>query len=147
MSEMILENGMDTLNQTVLEYGGITLTDKEFQYIMDTIALSDNVERELRTQIGTVLSSRALVGWTTPGHTGVDVNLYCYGKCPPTYHGVKENIDVGNDLWNLLGWKDTMNEITANLSNMTFPVNSTVSSPLKKYAAHQHSGQKYVGHN
>jgi len=121
MAEQIGQDGMDTLNATVLEYAGIVLTDKEFEYITDMVGMSDNTQRELRTSIGTVISHRALVGWTTPGHTGVDVNLYAYGKRPSTMQGVKENIDVGNDLWNEIGLVDTMQEITTRLQNMTIP--------------------------
>lgn len=29
---------------------------------------------------GEMVSRRALIGWTTHGHTGVDVNLYAYGR-------------------------------------------------------------------
>merc|ERR1712072_39133 len=29
--------------------------------------------------LATIISARAHVGWTTRGHTGVDVNLYSYG--------------------------------------------------------------------
>jgi len=121
MAEEIMENGLDSMNATVKQYAGITLTDKEFQYITDMLAITDNTSRELRTSIGTVISHRALVGWTTPGHTGVDVNLYAYGKRPSTMHGVRENIDVGNDLWNEIGLTDTMQEITTQLQNMTIP--------------------------
>ena len=99
MAEMITLNGMDTLNQTVLEYSGVVLTDDEFSLITHAVSLSDNSERTLRTYIGNVLSARAKIGWTTPGHTGVDVNLYSYGLRPSGLHGVKQNIDVGMELW------------------------------------------------
>lgn len=38
-------------------------------------------------------SRRAEVGWSTHGHSGVDVNLYMY-PFDPTFHGSKENTEV-----------------------------------------------------
>ena len=138
MAEKIVAEGMDTLNATVLEYGGIQLGPKEFAFIMNNVEMADNKLRELHTSIGSVLSHRALVGWTTPGHTGVDVNLYAYGKRPSTMHGVKENTAVGNDLWAELGLLETMAEITESLKDMTFPdiLPPDTQPNKKKYVSH-----------
>jgi len=137
MAQMIIENGMDTLNQTVLEYAGVELTSDEFELITYATSISENAERSLRTVLGSVLSGRAEIGWTTPGHVGVDVNLYSYGLRPSSFYGVKENIDVGNELWDELGLSDTMKQITESLSDMTFPpILPPETQPNKKYAGH-----------
>jgi len=122
MEAIIEEQGLDALNATVQEYCGITLTDEEFSFIMHQYDTNDNALRGLRNGIGTVMSGRAIVGWTTPGHTGVDVNLYSYGKRASGTGGVMQNVDVGNFLWEEIGLKDTMEEITSELSTMNIPV-------------------------
>lgn len=140
MAEMIVENGFDTLNQTVLEYGNIMLTNEEFEYISAAMAVSENEERSLRTAIGTVIAARAKIGWTTPGHTGVDVNLYSYGLRPNGLRGVKQNIDVGNELWEEVGFISTMQQITEELKDMTFPpILGPETQPGKKYAGDRKS--------
>lgn len=112
---MVTAYGWDTLNQTVLEYANIELTDKEYELLQYSINIAENEERVLRTVLGSIISSRAFIGWTTPGHTGVDVNLYSYGLRPAGLGGVIQNIEVGNLLWAEMDFIDTMNEITANL--------------------------------
>merc|ERR1712137_1339773 len=68
MEAIIEEQGLDALNATVQEYCGITLTDEEFSFIMHQYDTNDNALRGLRNGIGTVMSGRAIVGWTTPPH-------------------------------------------------------------------------------
>jgi len=46
--------------------------------------------------IGHVISSRAGVGWSTTGHTGVDINLYAKGYNSFLLKGNYDNTEVGN---------------------------------------------------
>ncbi|KXS20134.1 alkaline phosphatase-like protein [Gonapodya prolifera JEL478] len=48
-------------------------------------------------------SVRALVGWTTHGHTGVDVNLYAHGLQSGKLRGNHENIEVSAFIQEFLG--------------------------------------------
>jgi len=48
--------------------------------------------------IGEAISYRALVGWTTWGHTGVDINLYSFGERSGTFKGNYRNDQVGGML-------------------------------------------------
>ena len=52
---------------------------------------------------GKVISDRALVGWTTYGHTAVDVNLYAYGPGSEALRGHHDNTDVGRFVIDSLG--------------------------------------------
>ena len=115
MSNLIAANGIDTLNATVLQYSGLQLSDEQFSFIMAQYQLVPE-KKTLAHSIGTVLSARGLIAWTTPGHTGVDVNLYAYGKRPQEYGGVMNNIEVGNLLWKELGLNEQMSQITSSLS-------------------------------
>jgi alkaline phosphatase len=41
-----------------------------------------------------VVSERASVGWTSSGHTGVDIPLYAYGAGADLFKGLHENTDI-----------------------------------------------------
>ena len=49
------------------------------------------------------MSARALVGWTTGGHTGVDVTLFAAGPGSEAFGGVLRNEEVGRRLAAALG--------------------------------------------
>ncbi|KAG0201709.1 hypothetical protein BGX28_005550 [Mortierella sp. GBA30] len=79
----ILENGL-----------GITdAEDDEIAFLADPQKLPTEILRYL----GHAISRRANLGWTTMGHTGVDVNLYAQGDSDAVgkLRGNKENTDVG----------------------------------------------------
>ncbi|RKP38355.1 alkaline phosphatase [Dimargaris cristalligena] len=50
---------------------------------------------EIRNKLTSMISTRALIGWTTHGHTGVDVNLYAHGTGADYLRGNHENTDIG----------------------------------------------------
>ncbi|KAI9322522.1 alkaline-phosphatase-like protein [Dichotomocladium elegans] len=50
---------------------------------------------DLESMFGHLVSRRALIGWTTHGHTAVDVNLYAFGAHADALRGSHENTDVG----------------------------------------------------
>lgn len=58
----------------------------------------------LNYALSEVIGRRALVGWTTKGHTAVDVNLYAYGPGAEQFVGNHENTYVGQTLARLLGF-------------------------------------------
>lgn len=45
--------------------------------------------------INQLLSQRTLTGWSTTGHTGVDVPLYAVGPGSGNFHGLMQNEEVG----------------------------------------------------
>ncbi|KAI8639397.1 alkaline-phosphatase-like protein [Parasitella parasitica] len=49
-----------------------------------------------------IISKRAEIGWTTMGHTAVDVNLYAYGSKSESLRGNHENTDIGAFIVNYL---------------------------------------------
>lgn len=48
----------------------------------------------LASRLNEIVSRHALVGWTTGGHTGVDVGVYAFGPGAERFRGVQENSDV-----------------------------------------------------
>ena len=58
-------------------------------------------ETAARTAVTALFDKRTFTGWTTPGHTGVDVPLYVYGPGSERFHGVMQNEAVGQTLWDV----------------------------------------------
>jgi len=53
--------------------------------------------------LGRLISKRAMLGWTTKGHTGVDVGLYAFGPGAEPFRGVLTNDAVGRLIATALG--------------------------------------------
>ena len=82
-----IETGADPA--TVLrEDAGINELTPEERTRLATDKLSDR-------DLGRLISERAMLGWTTKGHTGVDVGLYAYGPGSAPLRGVLTNDAVG----------------------------------------------------
>ena len=77
------------IRQTVSLYLGIAnLTDEEVEAIGKTKAGSMNYT------VGPMVGSRAKIGYTTNGHTGEDVVLYCYDPFGQRMTGLVRNTDI-----------------------------------------------------
>lgn len=103
-------------------------TDKEVQAILDKA----NDPANLLYVLNNIVSLRAQIGWTTHGHSAVDVNIYAHTNSPAikaklesarAYHGLTgnhENIEIGA----------FMEEITgSSLSRVTELIRKTEHSP------------------
>jgi len=58
----------------------------------------------LEAAISEIIGRRAVIGWTTGGHTAVDVGLYGYGPGAERFIGHYDNTYVGTELAELLGF-------------------------------------------
>ena len=69
--------------------------------------LAEAVEAEsygrLEAALSEIIGRRAVVGWTTGGHTAADVGLYGYGPGAERFVGHHDNTYVGAELAELLG--------------------------------------------
>ncbi|CAO3599761.1 unnamed protein product [Absidia cylindrospora] len=76
--------------------------------VADQLGIQDMTKDEMKTLSGItkvkrmdqylaeMVSLRSQLGWATHGHSGVDVNLYAYGKYIDELRGSHENIDIGH---------------------------------------------------
>ena len=90
------DEGM-SLEECFRNYVGFDLTADEIEKINN----NKNDNYYLNRAITDVITQRALVGWTTWGHTAVDINLYCYysnNEICNKFFGNHDNIYVGNQL-------------------------------------------------
>ncbi|KAG0171378.1 hypothetical protein DFQ29_008858 [Apophysomyces sp. BC1021] len=57
---------------------------------------TNKTTEELAYLFSDMVSRRALIGWSTHGHTAVDVNLYAYGARADELRGSHENTEIGD---------------------------------------------------
>ncbi|MEH6713182.1 MAG: alkaline phosphatase [Paraglaciecola polaris] len=95
---------MATNNKAALasELLGFTLTEDE-KSLVNAI---DTQDEEIAYQtIKTLLDLRTNTGWTTGGHTGVDVPVFAKGPGSEKFRGLLNNTQVADNIFTLLGRK------------------------------------------
>ena len=91
---------------TVAEHGaGVArLDDDERAALLTAAAAPDSIRRHgLLQALSEIESRRVRVGWSTSGHTAVDVGLYAFGPGSERFCGLHENTDVARLIAELLG--------------------------------------------
>eukprot|EP00297_Palpitomonas_bilix_P007662 CAMPEP_0113884036 /NCGR_PEP_ID=MMETSP0780_2-20120614/9984_1 /TAXON_ID=652834 /ORGANISM="Palpitomonas bilix" /LENGTH=494 /DNA_ID=CAMNT_0000871511 /DNA_START=138 /DNA_END=1623 /DNA_ORIENTATION=+ /assembly_acc=CAM_ASM_000599 len=71
--------------------------------------------------LGWPVSNRAQVGFSTHGHTGVDINLYAWGSATQAFAANMENTEVGQVVIDHLGLNETLAIITQELNDPASP--------------------------
>lgn len=79
---------------------GFKLTDEEEQKVMALASLEEESARY--DGIKTLLDLRSITGWTTTGHTGVDVEVFAFGASSNQFFGQYDNTDIAKKLFGLL---------------------------------------------
>eukprot|EP00732_Lithocolla_globosa_P002999 Lithocolla_globosa_v1_NODE_2210_length_2108_cov_17.727228.p1 type:complete len:499 gc:universal NODE_2210_length_2108_cov_17.727228:2064-568(-) len=87
------------------QLGIYDMTEEEISILIDLLYNFDNPAVQVVYQLGDLVNSRALIGWSSHGHSGVDVNLHAYGNGVSIQDliGSRENTQVGRYLWDTLG--------------------------------------------
>jgi len=134
------------VRSSVLDDGfGITdCTSVEMHTLLEEA--NDGDAMEIMNTLGDMASRRALLGWTTHGHTGVDVNLYAFGVNSERLRGNRENTEIGEFLRDMIGVRvfDEARVLGA-LELSKASVNGTDSSTrvkemlLDRFTMHNHS--------
>ncbi|WNC70253.1 alkaline phosphatase [Thalassotalea nanhaiensis] len=105
-------------DQQITELLGFPITDDEvlqFNVIKleQTLAASQQkqtpieAEKALTKQyykaIKNIIDLRTHSGWTTGGHTGIDVPVYAVGQGKEEFYGYQDNIEIADKLFKLMG--------------------------------------------
>ncbi|TPX30354.1 alkaline phosphatase [Synchytrium microbalum] len=94
--------------------------------------------------MGPMISTRAMLGWSTHGHSAVDVNLYAYGHRASDLKGNIENTDVGRFMERYLGVR--LDSVTKRLQSQSIwhvpKVDLVGRAPYQEL--HYHSKPGYV---
>ncbi|WP_010269171.1 alkaline phosphatase [Paenibacillus senegalensis] len=96
--EKMLNEDRSNVKEVMEQYYGISdLTDEEVKAIQETKPGSMNYT------VGPMISKRAMIGWTTGGHTGGDVTLYSYTPGNGRLTGVLDNTELAVYMAEALG--------------------------------------------
>jgi alkaline phosphatase len=96
--------GEESLSQVMTHHVPFELTAEERSYLDSfnrddiTFPVEEIVDLAAFQALVGVLNQRSLTGWSTPGHTGVDVPLYAFGPGSHHFRGLIENEELGRRL-------------------------------------------------
>ncbi|WP_085297237.1 alkaline phosphatase [Cognaticolwellia mytili] len=62
-----------------------------------------SVEKALHMNINHIIDQRTVTGWTTFGHTAVDVPVFAIGKQKELFQGLSDNTEIADKIFYLLG--------------------------------------------
>ncbi len=85
----------------VSEQFGFELDDAEKNAVSVITSALDQRARE--GVLKTILDNRTNTGWTTSGHTGVDVEIYAFGAGAEAFEGNLNNTDIAKRIFEFLG--------------------------------------------
>ncbi len=93
------------VEEVLAEYSGLDLTQEEIDSVKEA-AQADadgNIDvTAVDNAIEDIYNVRSGTGWTTGGHTGVDVNVYAYGPQLYKFSGLNDNHETGQKLFEVL---------------------------------------------
>jgi len=64
-----------------------------------------NVKKSIYTAVKHLIDRRTNSGWTSGGHTAIDVPVFAFGQNSEVFHGKIDNTDIANKIFTLLGKK------------------------------------------
>ncbi|MFT5277701.1 MAG: alkaline phosphatase [Granulosicoccus sp.] len=99
MSEQIIEQ--EDMVLYAEDIFGFELNDEEKNHISGIT--SDMKPREREGVLKLLLDKRTNTGWTTSGHTGVDVEVYAFGAGAEAFAGHLNNTDIAKKIFSILG--------------------------------------------
>ncbi len=60
------------------------------------------VQKALLNEIKAIINHRTNTGWTSTGHTAIDVPVFAFGEDKEKFIGLKDNTDIAKTIFNLL---------------------------------------------
>ena len=110
--------------------GELNFTDYSSNDVIDLAMLTNG--EEIQERINKMVSYRAQVGWTTHGHSAVDVNIYGYANRKSTWKHVLEHLQGNHENTEIGAFM--ANYLNVDLRKVTDLVNGTQHSPEEVFA-------------
>ena len=88
----------DDINATWRRFADFDLRKSEQQ----SLAEVGEKLRDMEVAIKKIVDKRTVTGWTTNGHTAVDVGVFAYGPGSERFRGTQDNTEIGKKLLDLL---------------------------------------------
>nr|WP_304439402.1 alkaline phosphatase [Halobacillus sp. KGW1] len=107
MAAQIVEEGKE-VRQTLEDNIAFDVSDKEVAAVEEAMKSASEEDRltEVDNSIERIFNKRSGTGWTTDGHTGVDVPVYAYGPGSDLFAGHIDNTDQAKNFFQLLKTSD-----------------------------------------
>ncbi|WP_377890661.1 alkaline phosphatase [Alkalihalobacillus sp. R86527] len=90
------------VEETLNNYIDLDLTEEEINSVKEATKAEKDKTTEIDNAIEKIFDLRSGTGWTTGGHTGVDVNVYAYGPKSENFIGLHDNTETGQMVIDLL---------------------------------------------
>ena len=89
---------------TLITVKNDTITAKQIAAITDEEkAKKIKVQEALYTAVKKIIDNRTNTGWTTTGHTAIDVPVFAMGNNKALFNGYQDNTDIAKKIFSLLG--------------------------------------------
>ncbi|WP_188455151.1 alkaline phosphatase [Virgibacillus oceani] len=98
MAQEIMDGA--SVEDVLSDYVEFDFTEEELTAVKEAYATNDF--DTLYSAISKVFNDRAGIGFTTGGHTGVDVPVYAYGPKSDVFSGLIDNTDIANEVFEFL---------------------------------------------
>jgi len=92
--------GSKEINSTFKHYTAITLSNEEYRSLKNSL---DQKQKKTRKVVNDIINSHSNTGWTTHGHTAVDVETFAYGKGSEKFRGLLDNTQIAEKVFEVLG--------------------------------------------
>ena len=92
----------DDINKRFKKYTAITLNADEYAEIQHVLKKK---KKKIRRVVNDIINTHANTGWTTHGHTAVDVETFAYGKGSEKFRGLIDNTDIAKKIFEVLSNK------------------------------------------
>ncbi|QHE54090.1 alkaline phosphatase [Pontibacillus sp. HMF3514] len=100
MASEIEEGG--EVKEVLNKYTEFEVTEEEVQQVEKAKEKLSEDKYALIDAIAEIFNVRARAGWTTGGHTGVDVQVYAYGPGKEMFTGLTDNTDQAKSIFKIL---------------------------------------------
>ncbi|WP_226584632.1 alkaline phosphatase [Halobacillus litoralis] len=127
MAKQIVEEGKD-IEATLSENIEFDVTEEELASVKEAFenAKEDEKVTEVDNAIESIFNERSGTGWTTSGHTGVDVPVYAYGPASDMFAGHIDNTDNAKNIFKILGASDNESGAPLAETNTNYPTGMLV---------------------
>jgi alkaline phosphatase len=115
MTDITINEASKLLNFTVTQAEAILLQQAKYQaseQLVNFYALAEsaqqkqtkpNIENTIYIAIKKLIDKRTNSGWTSDGHTAIDVPVFAFGKNSEMFKGKIDNTDIAKKIFTLLG--------------------------------------------
>lgn len=93
-------NDQANKGQYVSDAFGFDLTEEEIETL--SVINSEMKSRPIQAVLKSIVDKRTNTGWTTSGHTGIDVDVFAFGPSAEVFAGNQNNTDIADKIFMLL---------------------------------------------